>query len=195
MSTGKKDSHTLSELERQVVDGLRKADASYLQVGEVLKLIWDDKLWPQDTKWAEYVLSTFDIKEERAKQLIQFVEIRNDITGDRRPTRERQTRALKQAAPEDRQIVWDRACKRPDTNEPTGKLIEEIVRKLEAERQPSAAPTAPKPAKDKTGVNNKPSHASEVKPNFASWMNPRRKCRSLRRTTLRKRNPKLANLC
>lgn len=99
-------------------------------------------LWPRDIPKAEYLFQTFGIGEERAKQLRDFLEIREAIQGDRLPDNERQTRALMTTEAANWQSVWDRACKASGKKAPTSTTIERIINMAPAKagRQGPEAP-------------------------------------------------------
>lgn len=131
MSTDK-----LDELETQVDEGLFQADAGNLKVAVALKQIHEGELWPQDMPWPEYVWRRFEISETWADRLINFVEVRDTLDGDRLPDSERQTRALKEADKEDWQSIWDRVCQGAGNKPPAGRMIKNII---ETEKKRKAA--------------------------------------------------------
>ncbi len=117
------------ELEEQVKIGLQEEKAGQIKAGRALKMIFEETLWPQEMSRPEYVYHTFGIFEKRAEQLIAFVTVRDSIQGSRLPENERQARALLQANEDDRQSVWERACKASGKKPPTSTTIEKIIRK------------------------------------------------------------------
>ena len=95
MKTESKTDAERLEVEKQIMTGLQAEEHGRLQAARGLRRLDDADLWPKCTSKAKYLWEKFNISEERAKQLLDFLMIREAIRGDRVPDNERQTRALK----------------------------------------------------------------------------------------------------
>jgi hypothetical protein len=138
---GSDENKLLAQLEQEVDDGLAQSEAGKVNAAEAIRTLHEQRLWPEEMNWGEYLLDRFDISEERAKQLIEFIEVHEAILGERRPDRERQARALRKTAKENWQAVWEKACKKSGKKPPPSTLIEMTVKEMTAEK--NASRTAP----------------------------------------------------
>lgn len=89
----------LDQLEAEIRTGV---DAS-IRIGKALKEIRERKLYKHYGTFDDYCLNRWNFTGERARQLINFIEVRNDVP----VSSERQARELKSLNSEERKHVWD----------------------------------------------------------------------------------------
>ena len=133
----------LAQLEQQVYEGQDKTAGGKITIAEVLRKIKEQCLWPEWMTWAAYLLDRFDISEERAKQLFNFLDVREAIQGDRLPDRERQARALRKTDKGNWQAIWEKACQRSGKKPPTSRIIEDIIKEMKVDRADSESNETP----------------------------------------------------
>ena len=120
-----KEQGRLIELELLVCQGIR----STLRTAEALHAIREEKLYRTQGTFEEYCLKKFALKSSQVYRLIEFWQVRQEISpvGEIGPETERQTRPLNGLPPGDRKAAWDRAVSDAGGQQPTGKQVEEAA--------------------------------------------------------------------
>lgn len=105
---------------------------SFVDVGEALRIIRDERLYRLTHATFEDYIQTWGLSRSRAYQLIAWREVDESLsTVVDKPATERQARELAKVEPEQREEVWTAAQVEFDTPQPTANEIKQVREKRE----------------------------------------------------------------
>ena len=110
---------------------IRRGLQTFLEVGNALWAIRDNRLYREHGTFDDYCLARWDLKRSHVYRLIGASKTMNNLlmspTGDIFPTNERQIRPLTSLDPETQREVWQRAVETSPNGEITATHVEHVA--------------------------------------------------------------------